>query len=192
MTVDAWLHASVTSASRVPPMAGPMAVHVSVTIMSVSMPMQALSTLVSIAVPTVTRSAPACTKACASPPMESDPTEPGNSLHPWAAPSIVLTALQPPLVAAMATMAPATTNPGTYLKLLRFFMKDLLGFDGPRCGGAPLSRVARSIDEGPPPIDSILRGFWRPVSDCQRFTVQQPGIPTGVPDAVPNETTPMH
>jgi hypothetical protein len=86
IAIDAWLQASVSSASVEPPIdIGPFAVHVSVTIRSLSMLMHAVRTEVSIVVAMVWRSAPAWTNACTSPPSESMPTDPGNSLHPIAA-----------------------------------------------------------------------------------------------------------
>lgn len=105
-------------------------------------------------------------------------------MHPCAAPATWLTALQPPLVTAITATDTASTNPGTYLKLLPFFMKDLLGFDAPR-RDAPHTL----IDEAPRPSMQAY-GAFGPCA-AYRFTVQHPGMPMGIPDAT-NDTTPMH
>jgi hypothetical protein len=63
MAAEACLHASVVSASVLPPIVGPMAVHVSLFIRSVAMFSQAVFTSFSICPARVTTSAPACTKA---------------------------------------------------------------------------------------------------------------------------------
>jgi hypothetical protein len=87
IAIEAWLHASLTSLSSEPPASGPIADHVSVTIRSVSMPTQAVRTLPSSICPWLTTSALAVTNAPASPERLSDEIDPGNWLHPCAAPS---------------------------------------------------------------------------------------------------------
>ena len=73
--VDAWLHASVSSASGALPSVGAMAVHVSVTPRSLSIAMHAFRTLVSRPCATVTRFAEAVKNAFVSPSIDRLATE---------------------------------------------------------------------------------------------------------------------
>ena len=78
MAVCAAMQAAETSLSSEPPPSGPMADQLSVAPRSVAMFTHAVRTLPSIVFATVTRSALACTNACAVPPSERLPNDAGN------------------------------------------------------------------------------------------------------------------
>src|ERR1019366_75071 len=127
--VDAWLQASVGSASGALPSVGFLAVHVSATLRSVSMATQAFRTPVSMSPATLTRFAAAVRKALVSPStitLATDDAPPLNSLQPCAAPAMADAALHPPLDIASKTTDPTSSNAGAYF-ILRLFMKALLG-----------------------------------------------------------------